>query len=277
MSIQKRLLTVCLFNILLFFSASSMAAIFSYITSADIKGPSAANYYFVIQRWDPEVGDVPNPCYGWDSCFITINHRHTAEQTGGVRTLTVLRNAHRYRYMSELREAVLRRISLPYSGMAVHRNVPLNQIQECVGLFYQRYDNQYYARTGYLLPGSTCGIAPPPVGACRITTGSVDLDYGDINENELQNAVRSQNVEVRCNKDMSVFVEAQGLTAREVILRNNNSLVADLMVNNQPFRSRIEVTNDIPVPVRISSVLRTNGRVEPGPFSGSGALILTIP
>lgn len=74
---------------------------------------------------------------------------------------------------------------------AVHRGVDPSLLQECVGLFYQE-ESSGIAKSGRLLPGSSCGIAPPPVGACQIIDGSVNLDYGEINENELNNARRSK-------------------------------------------------------------------------------------
>ncbi|MGC6633364.1 adhesin, partial [Escherichia coli] len=83
----------------------------------------------------------------------------------------------------------------------------------------------------YLLPGSICAIAPPPVGHCDVLTHSVELDYGNVGENELDNAVRSQTVNVTCNRDVSLQVVATGMNNRQVPLRNDNSLYADLYIN----------------------------------------------
>ncbi|OAT24999.1 adhesin [Proteus myxofaciens] len=280
MFIMKRLLALSIFSATLLFSASSMATIFSYITESKQVGYDGADYTFIIQRWDPEPPSALNPCYGWKRCYITINHRHQPDQSGGVATKFILDNGHKYRTMEQLRTAVLKKLGgLPYGpDVAVHRKVDTSLLQECVGLFYQ--SNQYgYASSGRLLPGSSCGIAPPPVGSCQIIEGSVDLDYGNVNEDELNNARRAKNIRVTCNKDMRIQVVATGMVSDRIPLRNNNSLYANLYLNGKSGEQGeiISVAKDRATTVEVSSILRTNGRVEPGRFSGSGALILTLP
>lgn len=281
----KRLSALFIFSVMMLFSASSMAAIFSYITESKEVGHNndGANYTFIIQRWDPEPPGTLNPCYGWPKCYITINHRHSPDGSGGVRTESIINDAHKYRTMAELRSAVLKKISLPYGPkVAIHRNTPLDQIQECVGLFYQPNSGGYSPK-GFLLPGSSCGIAPPPVGACQIINGSVDLDYGQINENEIENARRSQTIHVTCNKDMTVKVIATGMASDHIPLRPDNSLYADLYLRSDAGEYLGEDGAIIYVPknrataVTVTSELHTNGRVDAGFFSGSGAMILTLP
>lgn len=278
----KRLSTLFIFSVMMLFSASSMASIFSYITKSEEVGHKgdAADYTFIIQRWDPEPRTTPNPCYGWKSCYITINHRHEADGSGGSATKVLLKNAHLYPYMEDLRAAVVQQNgNFPMGPMvAEHRGVPLNRIQECVGLFYQRNDGGI-AKEGYLLPGSICGIAPPPVGACQIIDGSVDISYGDIDENNLNNAYRAKNFNVTCNKDMTVMVYASALDGNNVKLRPDNSLYANLYLNNRPGESgtTIFVQKGRATSVEVSTILRTQGRVAPGPFSGVGTLVLSMP
>ncbi|MCM2367784.1 adhesin [Proteus terrae] len=284
MSTPKRLSALFIFSVMMLFSTSSMAAIFSYITESKLVGSKGADYTFIIQRWDPESPGTLNPCYGWKRCYITINHRHEADGSGGTATKRILSNAQNYRTMEELRQAVLAKLALPYGpNKAVHRGVDPSLLQECVGLFYQE-ESSGIAKSGRLLPGSSCGIAPPPVGACQIIDGSVNLDYGEINENELNNARRSKNINITCNKDMSVKVIATGMVSDRIPLRSDNSLYANLYLgtlNGGEYPGEdgtiIFVPKGRATSVSVSSVLRTNGRVEAGFFSGSGALILTLP
>ncbi|HEJ9470145.1 TPA: adhesin, partial [Proteus mirabilis] len=120
---------------------------------------------------------------------------------------------------------------------------------------------------------------PPPVGHCDVLAHSVELDYGNVGENELDNAVRSQTVNVTCNRDVSLQVVATGMNNRQVPLRNDNSLYADLYINDKSGEEgeAIFVAKGKMVSIQVSSKLRTNGHVAPGYFSGSGALILTLP
>lgn len=280
----KRLSALFIFSVMMLFSTSSMAAIFSYITESKLVGSKGADYTFIIQRWDPEPPGTLNPCYGWKRCYITINHRHDVDGSGGTVTKRILSNAQNYRTMEELRQAVLAKLALPYGPKkAIHRDVDPSLLQECVGLFYQE-ESSGVAKSGRLLPGSSCGIAPPPVGACQIIDGSVNLDYGEINENELNNARRSKNIYITCNKDMSVKVIATGMVSDRIPLRSDNSLYANLYLgtlNGGEYPGEDGAIVFVPkgraTSVSVSSVLRTNGRVEAGFFSGSGALILTLP
>lgn len=273
----KRLSALCLFSVMMLFSASSMASIFSYITESKVLTPSSANYTFIIQRWDPETTMTLNPCYGGASCKITINHRHNASGQGGAATRTVLTGAQKYRTMAELRDAVMRVQSFPtLPTVAHHSGVPNSEIQECVGLFYET------GTTKLLLPGSMCGIAPPPAGACEIIDGSVNLNYGDIDEDKLGDSTqnkRSQTIRVTCNKDLSVVVYASSLDGPNVRLRPDGSLFADLYLNNRPGENgeTIFVPAGRATPVVVSSILRPYGRVAPGSFSGVGTLILAMP
>ncbi|HEK3118085.1 TPA: adhesin [Proteus mirabilis] len=282
MLIPKRQLIFYLFTSMLIYPASSIAAIFSYITESKPVGNegTGADYTFIIQRWDPEPPTALNPCYKKKPCYITINHRHQPNQSGGSATRTILSDGHKYRRMEDLRIAVMKELGgFPYGpGVAIHRYVDTSTIQECVGIFYQ--PNAYgFAEDGYLLPGSICAIAPPPVGHCDVLAHSVELDYGNVGENELDNAVRSQTVNVTCNRDVSLQVVATGMNNRQVPLRNDNSLYADLYINDKSGEEgeAIFVAKGKMVSIQVSSKLRTNGHVAPGYFSGFGALILTLP
>ncbi|WP_193016287.1 adhesin [Proteus sp. FME41] len=279
----KRLSALFIFSVMMLFSASSMAAIFSYITESKLVGSKGADYTFIIQRWDPEPATTLNPCYGWKKCYITVNHRHEANGSGGTATKVILNDAQNYRTMEQLRLAVLAKLALPYGPTkAVHRGVDPSLLQECVGLFYQPKSGGI-ADDGFLLPGSSCGIAPPPVGACQIIDGSVNLDYGEINENEIENARRSKTINITCNKDMTVKVIATGMVSDRIPLRPNNSLYADLYLKGNTGEYPGEDGAIIYVPknratsVTVTSELHANGRVDAGFFSGSGALILTLP
>lgn len=258
------------------FSAPAMASIFSYITEST-GTPSNATYTYVIERWDPETSGILNPCYGWPVCYVTVNHKHTVNGTGGNPAFQIAR-IEKLRTLAEVRDVVLKNRSFPIEGQTTHRGPSLNSNQECVGLFYQPNSSGISPR-GKLLPGSLCGIAPLPVGACKISEGAVNLNYGDIDEASLSGAKRSETINVTCNLAMKVLVIASGSDSGRVPLRADKSLYADLYLNNYPGEKGVTV--NVPAggsaPVSVSSTLRTNGRVAPGRFSGSGSIILTMP
>lgn len=259
-------------------SFSASAAIFSYITEAT-GSPANATYTYIIERWDEEDPSVPSPCAGWSKCYININHKHNAAGQPG-RVTVSLADVTGLRTMREVRAKVLQSTSFPRGGTAIHTGDPLSKNQECVGLFYQSINSGLIETSGRLLPGSLCGIAPPPVGACRIVEPSININYGEIDEVSLPNATRSTSFHVTCNQDMNIVVIASGSDNGKVNLRKDNSLKARLYLNNRvPGQNGVSVyvPQNTSSNINISSELDVNGRVSAGPFSGAGSVILTMP
>lgn len=266
------------------FSSSASASIFSYITESKPIGTSGdADYKYVIARWDPEPANVPNPCYGWSSCYLTVSHKHTVNGTPGSATVTLASNIQKYRYMHEIQNipGVWAKATAPATQWAQHRGVKLQSNQECVGLFYQATTG--VTDRGGLLPGSLCGIAPPPVGACKINNSIPNINFGPISEADLSGQSKEVTISVTCNLAMDVLVVATGVnvTNGRVNLKPNGSLYANLYLgsNNTPGENgyRIYVPAGGTNSVNLKAVLGTTGRVEPGRFDGAAALILTVP
>lgn len=261
-------------------SFSASAAIFSYITEAT-GTPANATYTYIIERWDEENDFTPSPCANWPKCYININHKHNAAGQPG-RVTKSLADVSGLKTMKEVRAKVLQSNGFPISGTAQHTGDPLSKNQECVGLFYQSINSGLVESSGYLLPGSLCGIAPPPVGACRISESSININYGDIDEVSLPNATKSTTFNVTCNQEMSVIVIASGADNGQVKLRNDSSLKANLFLNNRvPGQDgvTIHIAKNGSTPVQIMSelIVKKGSRVNAGPFAGAGSVILTMP
>ncbi|WP_353242686.1 hypothetical protein [Providencia sp.] len=183
--------------------------------------------------------------------------------------------------MREVRQAFLDKFPLPFKGSTQHVGESLNSNQECVGIFFQ--PSAGFAGKGSLINGSLCGIAPPPVGACKINENIPDLSFGTVSEAELAGQTREVTVSVTCNLSMSVLVIATGVsgTNSRENLRSDGSLYANLTLGN--YNTPGENGYSLYVPaggsstVKLKARLGTNGRVQPGSFRGGAALILTVP
>ncbi|HCH7934986.1 MULTISPECIES: MrpH family fimbial adhesin [Providencia] len=267
------------------FLSTASASVFSYITeSRPGNSPSYgdADYKYVIARWDPELPTTLNPCYGWPTCYLTISHKHTAAGTPGAATVE-LAEISKYRYMRDVQNipGVWAKATAPAAQWAVHTGVRLQNNQECVGLFYQ--DQKGVTDKGGLIPGSLCGIAPPPIGACKINNTIPDINFGSISEADLAGQTKQVNIDVTCNLDMDVLVIATGInvTNGHVKLRPDGSLYADLYLGSNNTLGENGYKIHIPAggvsTVNLKAVLGTNGRVEAGRFDGAAALILTVP
>lgn len=259
------------------FSSSASAAIFSYITSST-GNPANATYYFTLDRWDDYAPNVLNECT-YRPCYLAINHKHTAAGTPGSTTYPTI-DVTNLRTMQEVRQAFLSKFPLPFNGNTIHNGPYLQSNQECVGLFFQ---TNRTGGTGHLLNGSLCGIAPPPVGACKINENIPNISFGSISEGELAGQSREVTVSVSCNLTMNVLVIATGVsgTNSKENLRQDGSLYASLTLgnNNTPGENGYQLS--VPAggvnTVKLKATLGTNGRVQPGAFNGAAALILTVP
>ncbi|HBO22090.1 MrpH family fimbial adhesin [Providencia sp.] len=260
-------------------SFGASASIFSYITASD-GTPSNATYWFTIERWDDYPDDVLNQCT-YNPCYVTINHKHTIAGTPGQGLSGVGVNVTGLKTMKEVRAKFLAKNPLPLSKTTIHNGVALNQNQECVGLFFQPTDGSSFTEVGRMLPGSLCGIAPPPVGACKIENTSLVIDFGPVDEASLPNATKDVTVSVTCNLAMDVLLIASGMNNGRVKLRSDDSLNARLLLGSSDIPGESGIKLSIPKngtnSVQLKARLDVNGRVAPGPFSGSASLILTMP
>ncbi len=260
-------------------SFGASASIFSYITASS-GSPDNAKYEFTIGRWDEYTDDRPNEC-PYTTCYVTINHKHTIAGTPGAGVPGVGVNVSGLKTMKEVRAAFLAKNPLPLSKTTSHVGVALNQNQECVGLFFQPTDGSTFTEVGKMIPGSLCGIAPPPVGACKIENASLVIDFGPVDEASLHNATKDVTVSVTCNLEMDVLLIASGMNNGRVKLRSDDSLNARLLLGSSDVPGESGIKLSVPkngvTSVQLKARLDVNGRVAPGPFSGSASLILTMP
>ncbi|WP_369308847.1 adhesin [Providencia rettgeri] len=268
------------------FSSSASAAIFSYITKSTGTSDNAT-YYFEIARWDDYPPTTPNECpYKYpNKCYITINHKHTKSGRPGASTYPAV-EVTRLSTMNDVKRAFTRVHRIPFPGETKHFGEQLEPTQECVGLFFQPTEGKTTGQNGSegeMLRGSLCGIAPPPVGACKIVNTTPIINFGRISEGELAGKKADVTINVTCNLAMDVMVIAtgkSGMGSREN-LRSDGSLYANLTLgdNNTPSENgfKLYVPKDGINNVKLYATLGTNGRVKPGPFNGSAALILTVP
>lgn len=267
-----------LFSAGLGFTTAATAAIFSHIEESS-GTPSHADYLYVIDRWDEEEPNALNPCYGTAICNLQLNHKHTSSGSGGRVKKVFINDITDLKTMAEVRAELMKKVSIPISGIVSHDGDPIDHNQECVGLFYGTKVFGEMDKGARLLPGSICGIAPPPVGSCKVMESSLLIDYKELYANELEEASRNIDVNITCNIETKITIIASGTDEKSVVLRNDKSLLANLFLNGQPAYNGItvDVLKDGQATVNLESRLKTNGKVDAGPFSGSGFLVLTMP
>lgn len=266
-------------------SPLSSASIWSWIDSITQNSPNNYDYNFTIGDWDSD-DSTPNPCYGQTACTIFIGHKHTASGTSGsgvVRAWSV--SAYPFlsssETMGELGTEFKKVFPMPYSGTTNH--VGSVNYEECVGFFYApgvnmgtsgaTIDNKYL---GYsIIPGSICGVAPAPSGSCDFDQDVITLDHGTLSRQELEGHQVSESVSISCSS--SQILKIYVFSADNVQLRDDGSLYSELYLNDTTLGTAgLELDVEEQDSVSIKSVLRTNGNVEAGEFSGSTVMLITV-
>lgn len=276
--------------LLLASSLSARGAIFSIINKV-ISDDDLYRYSYSITRWD-EDDATPNPCYGLTRCYVALSHRHTSSggsgntvtawSAGGVPCLTRSKTIGElgqclkttasnitgtgYPYLS----GVL--LSTPYNGETVHGGNVL--YPECVGLFWSTrwmdLDN-----AGRLLPGSVCGLAPPPSGRCAMQD-AILLDHGSLVTESVAGSVAQQQISIDCGQATNGKLFLQGLADGRLPV--GEDIESTISLNGTPL------TNAglfIPLkkganPLTITSTLYATGKLIEGERTGQGILILTL-
>lgn len=275
--------------LLLMLSVQSQAAIFSKITkSSTSSGNSTYNY--IISSWD-YADETPNPCYKLPVCYIAISHRHndlggggyptTVWTSKGVPCVSTSQN------IGELGECLATfpsnrkgedhgevgvRLVTPYSGTAGHSGSTI--LQECVGIFWSTALPSG-AFGGNLLPGSVCGIAPPPVGACGMPD-AIMLDHGSLAADSIEGNVAQQNIFIDCNKPIDGRLFLEGINNGSLAL--GSGISSTIKLNGTPLDS-----TGVNIPLKtganlmnITSTLTSSGKPVEGEHIGQGVLILAL-
>jgi hypothetical protein len=260
------------------------AQVYSYISESS-GSSSDASYKFVIESWDTD-DPSPNPCYGQSSCAVGINHRHTGADTGGTAPVNpsasiVGSAAHpqivTLKTIGELSRYYQSIYPLPIQGDTRHLGESITQ--ECVGLFYSTGSSSSVSgEHARLMPGSVCGIAPPPVGVCSIDEEQLDLNHGVLQENELAGNTARGSLHVHCSQKMDIVMYIRTANHGRLELGKEAGVYTTLRVNDVPGNEGYPFSADeFGVTIPVTSTLGVTGTVKAGDYSGQSVAILALP
>ena len=120
---------------------------------------------------------------------------------------------------------------------------------------------------------------PPPGPSCSLLGNSVDISYGDVESTPAQGLEKSSTLSIRCTSDATVKVSLRGFsTSTGIRLRADGSLAAELFVRDKAGSDGTTETliANVWKEVPISSVLKVNGNLAGGAFSGSAIINVDI-
>ncbi|HHR5944626.1 TPA: hypothetical protein ACS78A_002845 [Providencia alcalifaciens] len=282
----KRIQRLLLIPLLFISSLGYGSTYFSYVEDI-VNSGSSHTYYYQFDYWKANSPTEPNPCVavlgsaGSRNCYFTINHLHKAPNIGGAgsrKDWECAINFATYPTMASIIDAAQNQCGLSFPKKGETRHSGSITADECVGIFL---DTNRTSSSAKMLPGGICGIAPPPAGKCYfnyVANNRLELDHGSLNAGDLNGNTQRGFFSIVCNQNMRVKVSSNMLQ-EYVPLRSNGELMSRVKLNDQPawFGTIINARANTNELVTVESVLKTNGTVAPGNFSGVLTLVMTIP
>lgn len=148
----------------------------------------------------------------------------------------------------------------------------LSSSNTCFGILYWQGTGDLNF-SGNLIPGSYCGAVPPTPETCDIT-GDVYINYGSLNQQSVDGAIKSEPLTLNCTVRTSVKLTLVG--AKSINLGQNGNLTSTLKVSGQDLANGVTVTANIGnTSFPIESTLHAPALPDAGTFSGSGVIIMS--
>lgn len=233
-------------------------------------------FYYELLDWTTD-DSTPNPCYDNPKCTIMITSSHNAmgnaDQSDGFwqgRTYPWISSS---MTMGILGQNFKKFVGIPRTGSFNYANIIGGN--GCVGFFYKT--GKFMDIDVLRLPGSVCAIPPEETNACEIKTPQLTLNHGVLAPEQLNDNTVTESLLLSCNQTTNIQLYISENTGG-VRLRSDGSLFSNLKLNGQPANKGIALqVGPAGTRVQVSSVLRTVGNVEAGPFQGSAVALLALP
>ncbi|MBL3523564.1 hypothetical protein IM876_12860 [Serratia plymuthica] len=140
----------------------------------------------------------------------------------------------------------------------------------CYALGYQ-ISQSYIA-----LPGQGCIGPTPPNNECKVDSGSVILDHGELTTDKVNGNRKNVSVRISCTLPANADLVIYSKDANEkIMLKNDNSLYSTVTIDG--ISGPAGKTINIPqggVTINLESTLHTVGNVQAGPYSGTAILVI---
>ncbi|EEP92931.1 Exported pilin protein [Yersinia kristensenii ATCC 33638] len=149
---------------------------------------------------------------------------------------------------------------------------PLRAAGSCFGVMYWQGSNDGNT-SGRVIPGSYCGAVPPTPETCEIT-GDVYINYGSLNQQNVDGAIKSEPLNIKCTVNTSLKLTLVG--SRSINLGQNGKLTSTLKMSGQDLYNGVTINATAgQTPFPIESTLHSVGLPDAGTFSGSGVVIMS--
>lgn len=256
---------IILFIIIIFFVRPAYVIAGAALTDFSRNGSTVS---LSVVAWS-ELAGVPNPCYGYSSCYVGPDVRYSAYGIGGLYGSCMEANAcvraEDLPTLADIAERYKKKHPLPYSVTFTIDH--LEDKSSCIGMVY--IDKPSFAGHAKLLPGSTCVVIPPNKTRCEVNIPPY-IQHGTLSTKEINGNTVSVIGSVICNYSGTAMISISA-DADNVIYLNDSKMVSEVKINGENPASGItlDVSTNNSAPLSITSTLRSNGVIVAGKYTGS--------
>ncbi|WP_345827698.1 hypothetical protein AAGR08_19015 [Pantoea sp. BRR-3P] len=258
-------------------SGSLLADVGTHIVETKISS-NGQNYEYTgfIDYWD-EDDKRPNLCFKKNFCMLDVAIKEIESNLHYTPRGISLNDISDLETIGEIGKLFKKKYPLPYkiSGGSNTQYTPGNH---CIAISF--YLNGNVNHIGEIT--NFCKPAPPANLTCSIT-GNNNIEITPATSDEAKSGFKGGYIKIaiKCNLDATLYAYAYGEAGnRTVTLKPDGSLYAFLYFTSgeQGYEGKkINVKANKETLSSLNAYLQADSDVEPGPFHGSGVLILTTP
>ena len=264
----------CLLLFMVFTSANAV----SLVSNGSRNEQGGVRYYFTITDWLS--GSGSGYCTDWGATKCDLFIVAVGEQDQWLRNAVF--SEYRWKDMTaggslaELYEEMrMQGFYIPFSGSIFVPNSYKKPSDFCISFGVQHK----YSGTGRpeTRIGSCARVATPPL-AC-VVSGNTTISHGVINDNDVNGNEAATQLQLKCTGGSSLILTAGKESLSGVKLRVDGSLYSRLTIEGKSAAEGVSVPviEGVPKAISLKSTLYSNGKVEPGYFSGSTVMTISSP
>ncbi len=256
-------------------TAIGMAQAVTIVSDESRIEPAGTRYYFTVTDWNSGGGAFCNDLTAV-TCSLSIYGVHGPGNYMGMISSGNYWKLEPSASMANIYSQLTKQgFRIPLHGSVLVPKTTAIDDRFCIS-FAQGYS--YAGSGGIVAPVGPCAKVTKPVVQCQIS-GYSTIDHGDVKDTEVDGHQATAQLQLACTNVFNVTVTLSRDGSRGVRLRPDYSLYSQLTVNGADASTGLSVAVEEgkPTPLLVRSRLTSIGSVEPGAFSGSAVLTVSMP
>ena len=223
-----------------------------------------------VAAWTEPEG-IPNPCYGWSSCYVGpdvdyaghgIGGLYGSCNAGGCLAIENLKTT------ADVARGYKKQHLLPFTY--TFHIIDFYNSTTCAGMVFIKepsLDSHAHAEP---FPGSACTTVPPDNYQCSLTIPPY-IDHGVLGAESLNGNSMTVIGKIKCNYSGQMTISTISDSGDNIVHLKGDSLISTITVNEKNAKDGLilKTMKNQTVDVRIKSTLTSDGTVTSGSYKGN--------